>query len=152
MWHIISNFFFLKIMMVQLDSFQIFLDFIYFPATVSNLTCCFSPSMGFCLDEAVIELEAVADCWCCRFWVAQRVRRLSTGLLCLGGGSLAPAGCCGKSGLGGEGRHSAGAKQGSYCWIEHSAPWPVNSNQFLSFKAQLLHNHPDIFTMLFTTA
>ena len=118
--------------------------------TTGNLTCCFSPSMGFCLDEAVIELEAVADCWCCRFWVAQR---LSTGLLlCLCGGSLTPAGCCGKSGLGGEGRHSAVAKQGSYCWIEHSAPWPVNSNQFLSFKAQLLHNHPDIFTMLFTTA
>ena len=58
-------------------------------------------------------------------------QRLSTGLLlCLCGGSLTPAGCCGKSGLGGEGRHLAVAKQGSYCWIEHSAPLPVKQSIF----------------------
>ena len=83
--------------------------------------------------------------------MAQRVRRLSTGLLCLGGGSLTPAGCCGKSGLAGEGRHSAVAKQGSYCWIEHTAPLPVKQSIFIIIQSALLHNHPDIFTMLFTT-
>ena len=77
--------------------------------------------------------------------MAQRVRRLSTGLLCLGGGSLTPAGCCGKSGLGGGGSHSAVAKQGSYYWFEHSAPWPVKQ------AISIIHNSHYVYCTIIQT-